>query len=152
MPLTYESSDFSEELKRRINANSEYREKAKGVNWKTLFIVKDVPFATYSSYMDGELIERKHVPPSGIEETRKKVDFIVEIPTYDLSIETAIGKKSLESLFLSRMLKLEGSIFKALKYRSAIEVASKITAELVKESVIPSKEDFTKMLKERGLL
>jgi putative sterol carrier protein len=152
MTLTYESSEFSEELKKRINASSEYREKAKGVNWKTLFIVKDVPFATYSSYADGEVIERKHIPQREIEETRKNVDFIVEIPTYDLSIEVATGKKSLESLFFSKMLKLEGSIFKALKYRGAIELASKITAELVKEAIIPSKEDFTKMLKECGLL
>jgi putative sterol carrier protein len=152
MPLEYESPEFSEELKKRINSNSEYREKAKGVNWKTLFIVKDVPFATYSNYADGELIERKHISSSEIEETRKKVDFIVEIPTYDLSIEIATGRKSLESLFLSRALKLEGSIFKALKYRGAIEVASKITADFVKESVVPLKEDFMKMLRERGLL
>ncbi|MDH5483200.1 MAG: SCP2 sterol-binding domain-containing protein [Candidatus Bathyarchaeota archaeon] len=152
MSLKYESLKFSEELRKRINANKEYREKSKGVNWKTLFVVKDVPFAIISTYVDGEFVERKHVPASEIEETRKKVDFTVEIPTYDLSIEVATGRKSLESLFLSRMLKLEGSIFKAMQYRGAIEAAGKIAAEFVSKSAIPSKEDFMKMLKDRGLL
>jgi putative sterol carrier protein len=98
------------------------------------------------------LVERKHIPPSEIEETKKNVDFTVEIPTYELSVEMATGKKSLESLFMSRAIKLEGSIFKALQYRGAIEIASKITAALTSESVIPSKEDFMKMLRERRLL
>jgi predicted lipid carrier protein YhbT len=152
MSLIYESPKYVEELKRRINESSEYREKAKGVNLRTLFIVKDVSFATYSSYVNGELVERKHIPPSEIEETKKNVDFTVEIPTYELSVEMATGKKSLESLFLSRAIKVEGSIFKALQYRGAIEVASKITATLTNESVIPSKEDFMQMLRERKLL
>ena len=152
MSLVYESPEYVEKLKRRINGSSEYREKAKGVNWKTLFIVKDVPFATYSSYADGELIERKNIPSNEIEETKKKADFTVEIPTYELSIEVATGKKSLESLFLSRMIKVEGSIFKGLLYRGALEVATKITATLANESTIPSKEDFMKMLREHKLL
>jgi putative sterol carrier protein len=152
MPLVYESPEYAEELKRRINGSSEYREKAKGVNLKTLFIVKDIPFATYSSYADGELIDRRQVSPSEIEETRKQSDFVVEISTYELSIEVATGKKSLESLFLSREMKVEGSIFKALQYKGALEAASKITAALANESVIPSKEDFVKILRERKLL
>jgi putative sterol carrier protein len=152
MSLVYESPEYVEELKRRINGSSEYREKAKGVNWKTLFIVKDIPFATYSSYADGELIERKNIPSNEIEETKKKADFTVEIPTYELSIEVATGKKSLESLFLSRMIKIEGSIFKGLMYRGALEVATKITATLANESTISSKEDFMKMLREHKLL
>jgi putative sterol carrier protein len=152
MPLVYESPEYAEELKRRINGSSEYREKAKGVNLKTLFIVKDIPFATYSSYADGELIDRRQVSPSEIEETRKQSDFVVGISTYELSIEVATGKKSLESLFLSREMKVEGSIFKALQYKGALEAASKITAALANESVIPSKEDFVKILRERKLL
>jgi putative sterol carrier protein len=152
MQLVYESPHYAEELKRRINASSEYREKAKGVNLKTLFIVKDIPFATYSSYADGELVDRRHVSPSEIEETKKQSDFVVEISTYELSIEVATGKKSLESLFLSREMKVEGSIFKALQYRGALEAASKITAALANESVVPSKEDFVKILRERKLL
>jgi predicted lipid carrier protein YhbT len=152
MPLIYESPEYAEELKKRINESSEYRERAKGVNLKTLFIVKDIPFATYSSYVNGELIERKHVPSTEIEETKKKADFVIEIPTYELSIEMAAGKKSLESLFFGRAIKVEGSIFKALQYRGALEAASKITATLTNESVVPSKEDFIKMLRERKLL
>jgi putative sterol carrier protein len=152
MSLVYESPEYVEELKRRINGSSEFRQKAKGVNWKTLFIVKDIPFATYSSYADGELIERKNIPSNEIEETKKKADFIVEIPTYELSIDIATGKKPLESLFLSRVIKVEGSIFKALQYRGALEVATKITATLANESTIPSKEDFMKVLREHKLL
>jgi len=152
MSLKYESPEFAEELKKKINSNQEYREKAKGMNWKILIIVKDIPFATFSTYADGELVERKHVRASEIEEYRKKSDFTVEVPSYDLSIEMATGKKSMEALFMSRMIKVEGSIFKALQYRGALEVSTKITAELANVSSIPSKEEFTAMLKERGLL
>jgi putative sterol carrier protein len=152
MPMQYESLEFSEELKKRTNANADYRDKAKGMNWKTLIIAVDIPFAVYTSYSDGELVERKHVPTVEIEEARKNTDFIVEIPTYELSVEMATGKKSLESLFMSRAIKLDGSIFKALQFRSAIERYSKINAELANESIIPSKEDFVKTLRERGLL
>lgn len=152
MSLKYESPEFSEEVRKRLNANSEYRQKAKGVNWKILIIVKDVPFATLSTYVDGEMIERKHIRSSEIEEYKKKSDFTVEVPSYDLSIEMATGKKSMEALFMSRMIKVEGSIFKALQYRGALEVSTNITAELANASSIPSKEEFTAMLKERGLL
>lgn len=152
MSLKYESPEFAEELKKRINSNQEYRQKAKGMNWKILIIVKDIPFATLSTYADGEMIERKHIRSSEIEEYRKKADFTVEVPSYDLSIEMATGKKSMEALFMSRMIKVEGSIFKALQYRGALEVSTKITAELANVSSIPSKEEFTAMLKERGLL
>jgi predicted lipid carrier protein YhbT len=152
MPLKYESPEFSEELKKRTNANQEYREKAKGVNLKILNIVKDISFATFSSYSNGELVERKHVPSNEVEELRKKADYVVEIPTYELSVDVATGRKSLESLFMSRQLKVEGSIFKALQYRGALEKAEKIAAQLANESTIPSKDDFIKMLHERGLL
>jgi len=152
MSLKYESPEFAEELKKRINSNQEYRQKAKGMNWRILIIVKDIPFATLSTYADGEMIERKHIRSSEIEEYRKKADFTVEVPSYDLSIEMATGKKSMEALFMSRMIKVEGSIFKALQYRGALEVSTKITAELANVSSIPSKEEFTAMLKERGLL
>lgn len=152
MSLKYESPEFAEELKKRINSNQEYRQKAKGMNWKILTIVKDIPFATLSTYADGELVERKHIRASEIEEYRKKADFTVEVPSYDLSIEMATGKKSMETLFMSRMIKVEGSIFKALQYRGALEVSTKITAELANASSIPSKEDFTRMLHELGLL
>ena len=152
MPLEYESLDFSEELKRRINANKEYREKAKDMSLKILMIVNDVSFATYSSYVGGELVERKHVPQREVEEYRKKADFIVGIPTFALSVEMARGRESLESLFLSGTLKVEGSIFKALQYRDALESLGKMTAALVNESSIPSKEEFVRMLRERELL
>jgi len=122
------------------------------MTWKTLFIVEDMRFAVYSDYVDGKLVERKHVPPSQIEEYRKKAGFIVGIPTYELSVEIAAGRKSLETLFMNRTLKLEGSVFKALQYRGAIELAAKITAQLTNESSVPSKEDFVKMLSEQGLL
>jgi len=135
-----------------MNSNKEYREKAKGMTWKTLFIVEDIRFAVYSDYLDGELVERKHVSSSQIEEYRKKADFVVGIPTYELSVEIAAGRKSLETLFMSGTLKLEGSIFKALQYRGAIELAGKITAQLTNESSIPSKEDFVKVFSEQGLL
>jgi putative sterol carrier protein len=152
MPLKYESPEFEEELKKRINTNIEYRERAKGVNWKILTIVDDVSFATYSNYEDGELIERKHISPSETAEIRKEADFVVETPTYDLSIEIATGKKSLESAFMNGMVRLEGSIFKALQYREALEMSQKIEADLVNESTIPSKEEFVETLKQRGLL
>jgi hypothetical protein len=58
----------------------------------------------------------------------------------------------LEALFMSGTLKVEGSVFKALRYRGAIELAGKVTAQLTNESSIPSKEDFVKMLSEQGLL
>lgn len=116
MLLRYESQEFSEELKKRMNSNKEYREKAKGMTWKTLFIVEDIRFAAYSDYLDGELVERKHVSSSQIEEYRKKADFVVGIPTYELSVEIAAGRKSMETLFMNRTLKLEGSVFKALQY------------------------------------
>ncbi len=135
-----------------MNSNKEYREKAKGMTWKTLFIVEDIRFAVYSDYLDGELVERKRVSSSQIEEYRKKADFVVGIPTYELSVEIAAGRKSLETLFMSGTLKLEGSIFKALQYRGAIELAGKITAQLTNESSIPSKEDFVKVFSEQGLL
>lgn len=152
MSFKYESPEFSDELKKRINANEEYREKAKGMNWKTLVIVKELPFATFSSFENGELVERKHVPSREIDVYRKGSDFVVEIPTYELSTEVVTGKKSLESLYMSKIVKLEGSLFKALQYRGAMEVVSKTTTELVKNSIIPSKEEFVKMLHERGLL
>jgi hypothetical protein len=152
MQLKYESQEFAGELKRRINANGEYREKAKRMTWKTLFIVEDIHFAVYSDYLDGELVERKHVPSSQIEEYRKKADFVVEIPTYELSVEIAAGRKSLETMFMSGTLKVKGSVFKALQYRGAMEIAGKITADLTNESSMPSKEDFVKMLSEQGLL
>ncbi len=152
MLLRYESQEFSEELKKRMNSNKEYREKAKGMTWKTLFIVEDIRFAVYSDYLDGELVERKHVSSTQIEEYRKKADFVAGIPTYELSVEIAAGRKSLETLFMSGTLKLEGSIFKALQYRGAIELAGKITAQLTNESSIPSKEDFVKVFSEQGLL
>jgi predicted lipid carrier protein YhbT len=152
MPLQYESPEFSEELKKRVNEDKEFHDKAKGVNLKILIIIKDIPLATFSNYSSGELVERKHIPPNEVEELRKKVDYVVEIPTYELSVDVATGRKSLETLFLSRQLKLEGSIFKALQYRDAIEKVGKITAQLVSESTIPSKEDFAKMLRELKLL
>lgn len=152
MSFKYESPEFSDELKKRINANVEYREKAKGMNWKTLVIVKELPFATFSKFENGEFIERKHVPSSEIEEHRKISDFVVEIPTYELSVEVVTGRKSLESLYFNKIVKLDGSLFKALQYRGVMEMVSKITAELVKDSVIPSKEEFAEMLRKRGLL
>ncbi len=152
MAFDYESPEFSDELQRKLNSDKEFREKAKGMSWKTLFIVKDVPFATYSSYVDGELVERKHVFSSEIDETRKKADFTVEIPTFDLSVDVATGRKSLESLFLSRQIKLEGSIFKALQCRGAIERGGKITTALVNESNVPSKEAFINILRKSKLL
>ncbi len=151
MPLEYESQEFSDELKKRINTDKDYREKAHGMNWAILSFIDDVPFATYSNYVNGELTDRKHILPGEAEEYKKKVDFFVEIPTYALSVEIAIGKKSLESMFLGGNLKVEGSIFKALQYRDAIERVAKITAELANESVIPSREDFAKTLKKLGL-
>jgi putative sterol carrier protein len=152
MPLKYESQEFSEELRKRLNVDREYREKAKGMTWKTLFIVEDIHSAVYSNYLDGELVERKRIPPSQIEECRKKADFVVGIPTYELSVEIAAGRKSLETLFMSGTLKVEGSVFKALRYRGAIELAGKVTAQLTNELSIPSKEDFAKMLSEQALL
>ena len=150
MTLEYESREFSEELKKRVNTDKDYREKAKGMNWKTMIVIADLPFATYSEYVNGELEQRKYVPPDETEEYKKKVDFFVEIPTYDLSVEMATGKQSLESMFLSGKLKVEGSIFKALQFRDAIDRVTKITAKLASESVIPSKEDFARALKKRG--
>jgi hypothetical protein len=152
MSLTYESPEFSEELKKRLNANPTYREKAKGMSWKILMIVKDIPFAIFSAYADGELVERKHIPSAEIEDERKNADFIIEMPTYDLSIEMAAGKKSLEALLMSRTIKLDGSIFKVLKYREAMELTAKVTTELTNASTIPSKEEFANMLHARGLL
>jgi hypothetical protein len=152
MSLRYESPEFSEELRKRTNSNEEYRKKAKGVNWKTLIVVKDLPFATYSAYADGEMVERRHIPAGEIENTMKLADFAVEIPTYELSVEVAAGKKALESLFMSGMIKVHGSIFKALQYRGALEISGKIAAALASESSIPSKEEFAKMLREHGLL
>jgi len=99
-----------------MNSNREYREKTRGITWKTLFIVEDMHFAVYSDYLDGELVERKHVPPSQIEEYKRKANFVVGIPTYELSVEIAAGRKSMETLFMNRTLKLEGSVFKALQY------------------------------------
>ncbi|MEM2118981.1 MAG: SCP2 sterol-binding domain-containing protein, partial [Candidatus Bathyarchaeia archaeon] len=75
-----------------------------------------------------------------------------EVPTYELSIEMATGKQSLATLFLSGKIKVEGSIFKAMKYQGAMEEMSKITAALANESVLPSKEEFTQTLRQRGLL
>lgn len=152
MSPRYESPEFSEELKRRLNSNSVYREKAKGITWKILIIVNEIPFAILSSYLDGELVERRHVPIGETEEARKKADFIVEVPTYELSVEMATGRKPLESLFMSRMVKVEGSIFKALQYRSALEATAQTTAELANSSSIPTKEEFITTLKERRLL
>jgi hypothetical protein len=152
MPFQYESHEFSDELRKRLNANTEYREKAKGMTWKVMTIVTELPFATYSNYVEGELIERKHVPPAGIETLRKQADFVVEIPTYELSIEIATGKKSLESLFMSRAIKVEGSIFKAMKYRDAAGMAGNVTAEMAREATVPSKDGFAQMLRQRGLL
>lgn len=151
MPLKYESTEFADELKKRININKEYREKAKGMTWTTLFVVKDIRFATYSSYVDGELKERKHIAPDKIDECKKNVDFAVEIPTYDLSISIAIRKESMENLFLSGKIGVEGSIFKALQYRDAIEIAARITADLANETTIPSKDAFVKTLSGRDL-
>jgi hypothetical protein len=50
------------------------------------------------------------------------------------------------------MLKMEGSVFKALQYRDVFAIVAKITADLVNQSTVPSKEDFVKMLQKRGLL
>lgn len=152
MPITYESREFSEELKKRVNANTEFREKAKGVTWKIMTIVADIPFATLSSHVDGELVERRHVPSAEIEAYKKQSGFIVEIPTYELSVEMAAGKHSLESLFMSGKLKVEGSIFKAMKYRDALGIVGKITTELTDQSIIPTKEEFMQTLRQRELL
>ncbi|MEM4704785.1 MAG: SCP2 sterol-binding domain-containing protein [Candidatus Bathyarchaeia archaeon] len=152
MTLRYESEEFSEELKKRLNASSEFREKAKGMSWKILTVVSDIPFAIFSTYADGMLVERKHVPAAEIQAYREQADFIVEVPTYELSIEMATGKQSLATLFLSGKIKVEGSIFKAMKYQGAMEEMSKITAALANESVLPSKEEFTQTLRQRGLL
>jgi hypothetical protein len=75
MPLRYESQEFSEELKKRMNSNRDYREKARGMTWKTLCIAEGMRFAVYSDYLDGGLVERKHVLPSQIEEYKKKAVF-----------------------------------------------------------------------------
>jgi hypothetical protein len=152
MSLNYESPEFSEELKKRTNIDSEFREKAKGISWKILMVVKDVPFASLSSFSNGELVERKHVPAAEIEALRKNVDFTVEIPTYELSIDVAKGKESQQALFLGGKIKLQGSIFKALQYREALERFGKITSDLTNESIVPSKEDFVNMLRNRCLL
>jgi len=152
MPLQYESQEFSEELKKRLNANTEYREKAKNMTWKILIIAADVPFATISSYVDGELVERKHVPAAEIEAHKRHADFTVEIPTFELSVEMAIGKHSLESLFMSGKLKVDGSIFKAMRYRDALGLMGNILRELTNESIIPSKEELMQTLQQRGLL
>lgn len=152
MSLIYESEAFSEELKKRVNADVEYREKAKKMNWKMLIVVDDVPFATYSLYSSGELVERKHLRSSEIEGMKKMTDFIVDIPTFELSVEMATGKKSMESLFFGKQIKVDGSLFKALQYRDALEKVVKITAQLASESIIPSKDEFVKVLHARGLL
>ncbi|MBS7632435.1 hypothetical protein KEJ15_02270 [Candidatus Bathyarchaeota archaeon] len=150
--MQYESAEFSEELKKRINNSKELKEKIDHTNLKTLIIVKDIPFATFANFAEGVLAERNHIPPNQIEEYRKKADFTIEIPTYELSVDVASGKKSLESLYIGGMLKMEGSIFKALQYRDVFAVVAKITADLVNQSTVLSKEDFAKMLQKRGLL
>ncbi len=119
------------------------------MNWKTLFIVKDVRFVTYSSYADWELVERKRVAPS-VEEHRKKADFVVEIPTYELSVEMAAGKKIQGVIIHEWKVEVGRFYFKALQYRDAIGSSTNVIAQLTNESTVLSKEEFIKMLRDAG--
>jgi len=152
MILKYESKEFSKELMERLNGDEEFRDKARGMNLKTLVVVDDVPFAVYTRYENGEVAERRHLSTTETEVMRKSMDFVMEIPTYELSVAAASGKESFETLFMNRKVKLEGSILKALPYLNAMRVVAKITAQLVSQSVVPSRDQFQQMVKDEGLL
>ena len=80
------------------------------------------------------------------------MDFVMEIPTYELSVAAASGKESFESLFMNRKVKLEGSILKALPYLNAMRIVAKITAHLVSECAVPSQDEFRRMVDDEGFL
>jgi hypothetical protein len=146
MVLKYESKEFSDALVERLNTDYELREKAKGMNLKTLVVVDDVAFAVYTHYENGKVVERRHLSLIEAEAIRKDMDFVMGVPTYDLSVAAASGKESFETLFMNRKVKLEGSILKALPHLGAMKVVAKITAQLVSESVVPPKDEFVQML------
>lgn len=152
MIMKYESKEFSRELVERLNADAEFRDKAKGMNLRTLVVIDDVAFAVYTRYEDGEVVERRHLRLAEADAMRKNMDFVMEIPTYELSVAAASGKESFESLFMNRKVKLEGSILKALPYLNAMRIVAKITAHLVSECAVPSQDEFRRMVDDEGFL
>ena len=152
MSLIFGSPEWSEELRKRINSDEKYLAAAKGYTTSMLMIVRDVPLATYTRYEDGKAVEEVAVPAGKIEEYKKKSEFSLDFPTYDLFISYLQGKEDVTRLVMSGRVKFTGPIPKIMRYSKATTRTGEIMKGLMKETTVPTKEEVQAALKELGLL
>lgn len=152
MPLIFGSPEWTEELRKRTNSDEKYLAAAKGYTTSMLLIVRDVPMASYTRYEDGKIVEEVAVPAGEIEEYKKKSEFSLDFPTYDLFISYLQGKEDVTRLVMGGRVKFTGPIPKIMRYSAATTRAGEIVKELMKETTVPKKEEIQAALKELGLL
>jgi len=152
LPLVFGSPEWTEKYKKRVNSDEKYLAVAKGYTTTMLMIVRDVPFATYTRYEDGKIVEQAGVPTGEIEEYKKKSEFSLDFPTYDLFISYLQGKEDITKLVMSGRVKLGGPIPKIMRYNAATTRLGEIVKEFMKETTIPTKKEVQAALKELGLL
>ena len=152
MSWIFGSPEWMEELRKRINSDEKYLAAAKGYTTSTLMIVRDVPMASYTRYDDGKIVEQAPVPASQIEEYRNRAEFLLEFPTYDLFISYLSGEVDITRLTMSGRARFSGPMPRMLKFRAATTRAGEIMAELMKETMVLTKEEIQAALKELGML
>ena len=152
MSWVFGSPEWMEELKKRINSDEKYLAVAKGYTTSILMIIRDVPMASYTGYDNGKIVEQAPVPASQIEEYRNRAEFMLEFPTYDLFISYLSGEVDITRLTMSGRVRFSGPMPRMLKFRAATTRAGEITAELMKETMVLTKEEIQVVLKELGML
>lgn len=152
MSWIFGSPEWTEEYKKRVNSDEKYLAAAKGYTTSMLIIVRDVPLATYTRYEDGKIVEQTPVPAGEIEEYKKKAEFSLDFPTYDLFISYLQGKEDATGLVMSGRVKFSGPIPKIMRYNAATTRAGEILKELMEKTTVPTKEEVQAALKELRLL
>jgi len=152
MSWIFGSPEWGEELSRRMSSDEKYLSAAKGYTTSMLMIVRDIPMASYTRYEDGKVAEQVPVPASQIEEYRNRAEFLLEFPTYDLFIDYLSGKEDVTKLSMSGRATFSGPTARLMKYRKATDRAGEIMKELMKETVVPKKEDIRAFLEASGML
>jgi len=150
--LIFGSPEWTEKYKKRINSDEKYLSAAKGYTTSMLMIVRDIPMATHTRYEDGKIVEQVAVSASQIEEYKKKSEFSLDFPTYDLFISYLQGKEDVTRLVMGGRVKFTGPIPKIMRYSAATTRTGEIIKELMKETTVPKKEEVQAALKELGLL
>ena len=152
MSWIFGSLEWMEEFRKRINSDEKYLAAAKGYTTSTLMLIRDVPMASYTKYDDGKIVEQAPVPASQIGEYRNRAEFMLEFPTYDLFISYLSGEADITRLTMSGKVRFSGPMPRIMKFRAATTRAGEIMAELMKETIVLTKEEIQAALKELGML